>query len=104
MLEMVHRPAEANEEVSMFEPVIIAEAFVDGVEIEATRYAVRLIAWAVTKTGKDTERRIVARLVMPLDVAREFAAAIASATDEKIDSGTRRELYTAKSRDRALDN
>jgi hypothetical protein len=89
------------------EPLIIDDLVITGAEIEADRHLVRFVGWTLSKTGnlEPAERRIVARLVMPIDVAREIWADLADALREEGGYGDRRpEVLTAQFRDKALDN
>ena len=67
----------------------------------------RFVGWTLAKTGKlePAERRIVVRLAMPIDAAREIWADLADALRQEGGYGERRpEVATAQFRDRALDN
>ena len=65
----------------------------------------RFAGWTTTKTGHDEERRVVSRLAMSIDAAREIWADLADALGEKGGYGERRpEVAAAQVRDRALDN
>ena len=88
------------------EPLIIQDLLISGVEIEADRHLVRFVGWTLAKTGHDpVERRVVSRLAMSIDAAREIWADLADALGREGGYGERRpEVATAQFRDRALDN
>jgi hypothetical protein len=67
---------------------------------------VRFVGWTLAKLiGNELERRIVVRLAMPIDAAREIWADLADALREEGGYGDRRpEVAAAQFRDRALDN
>ena len=62
--------------------------------------------WTLAKTGHDpVERRVVSRLAMSIDAAREIWADLADALRQEGGYGERRpEVAAAQFRDRALDN
>ena len=66
----------------------------------------RFVAWTTTKTGHDpAERRIVSRLNISIDAAREIRADLADALGKEGGFCDRRlEVTTAQFRDRASDN
>ena len=66
----------------------------------------RFVGWTLAKTGHDpAERRVVARLAVSIDAAREIWADLADALGEEGGYGDRRhEVAAAQVRDRALDN
>ena len=66
----------------------------------------RFVGWTLAKLiGNELERRIVVRLAMPIDAAREIWADLADALREEGGYGDRRpEVAAAQFRDRALDN
>jgi hypothetical protein len=88
------------------EPLIIHDLVISGVEIEADRHIVRFVGWTLAKAGCVlAERRIVVRLAMPIDAAREIWANLADALGQEGGYGDRRpEVAAAQFRDRALDN
>jgi hypothetical protein len=89
------------------EPLIVQDLVITGAEIEAERHLVRFVGWTLSKTGRLelAERRIVVRLAMPIDAAREIWADLADALREEGGYGDRRpEVLTAQFRDKALDN
>ena len=89
------------------EPLIVQDLVITGAEIEAGQHIVRFVGWTLSKTDKhDTpERRIVTRLAMPVDVAREIWADLADALREEGGYGHRRpEVLTAQFRDKRADN
>jgi hypothetical protein len=88
------------------EPLILQDLVITGAEIEADRHLVRFVGWTLAKTGNiAAERRIVARLAMPIDAARGLWADLAGALREEGGYGDRRpEVAAAQFRDRALDN
>jgi hypothetical protein len=89
------------------EPLIVQDLIITGAEIEADQHLVRFVGWALAKTGKlePAERRIVVRLAMPIDAAREIWADLADALGEEGGYGERRpEVVTAQFRDKRADN
>ena len=89
------------------EPLIVQDLFITGVEIEAAQHFARFVGWTLSKTDKrDTpERRIVMRLALPIDVAREIWADLADALREEGAYGDRRpEVLMAQFRDKRADN
>jgi hypothetical protein len=104
MLKRLHFP---EPEPFFTEPLIIADIVITGAEIEAGQHLVRFVGWTLTKTGKvdPPERRIVVRLSMPIDVAREIWADLADALREEGGYGDRRpEVLAAQFRDKCADN
>ena len=106
MLKRLHFPD--LEPAPFTEPLIVPDIVITGAEIEAAGpHIVRVVGWTLTKTDKlDTpERRIVVRLSVPLDVAREIWADLADALREQGGYGDRRsEVLAAQFRDRRADN
>ena len=88
------------------EPLIIQDLLITGAEIAADRHLVRFVGWTLAKAGCEiAERRIVVRLAMPIDAAREIWANLADALRQEGGYGDRcPEVATAQFRDRALDN
>jgi hypothetical protein len=104
---MLKRLFPDEQEPILTEPLIVQDLFITGVEIEAAQHFVRFIGWTLSRTDKRDapERRIVAWLAMPIDVAREIWADLADALREEGGYGDRRpEVLTAQFRDKALDN
>lgn len=68
MAQKIHVPP-------LSEPQIVPCLFCSGIEIELLDSVVRVVGWVdlPTAEGDQPERRIVARMVMPADIARRLA-------------------------------
>jgi len=63
--------ASFDDKAPLTEPVVVASAFCAGVEVETTDHCVRVTGWEdVSRPMR--ERRIVARMVLPPEVAHDL--------------------------------
>lgn len=76
--------AKAAHEPPLTEPVIAQCLYCTGAGIERVAHAIQFIFWTHTPPLEDDpgERRISARIAMPLDDARVFARAVMTALRE----------------------
>lgn len=61
----------------LHEPIITPDIFSTGADLEITRHYVRVVYWVEYPADdgvQPVERRIVARIVMPTNIAREIFA------------------------------
>jgi hypothetical protein len=70
------RGLEAQERPPITEPVIVNSVFITGMAVEVADSAVRIVGWEQTTDigNGEMERRIVTRLAMSNDTARQFSA------------------------------
>jgi hypothetical protein len=90
------------EQPPMSEPFSNPDVAVDGLEIDAGPHTVHFTGWVTSVTGRDIERRVVARFTMPVDAAQWFAMALADIL--KVDPLQRSKIARAECRDVAMDN
>jgi len=65
------------ERLPLSEPIIAQDVFSTGADLEITRHYVRIVHWVdlpADEGVQPAERRIVARIVMPTNVARDIFA------------------------------
>jgi hypothetical protein len=68
MLRALHPDAEAP----LTEPLIVPVLFVSGMTVDDGSDAVRLTGWETTPFGDASERRVVVRIAMTKEAARDF--------------------------------
>ena len=73
-----------DREAPLTEPLIVPCLYCTGAGIERVVHAVQVVFWTHTPTLSEDmgERRISARIAMPIDVARTFAREITRALRE----------------------
>jgi len=79
---------------------------VDGIEIRGGQHIVKLVCMVLAPSldGESAEMRIVARLALPLDVARGLGTALADVLRVEGGFENLRVIELAQRRDKTLDN
>jgi hypothetical protein len=63
-------------EPPLTEPLIVPALFISGMIVDAGLDVVRLVGWETTPFGNPSERRIVVRVAMTVEAARELHAGL----------------------------